>query len=119
MIKLSAKIRKETGKQTRILKGSGRIPGVVYGHKVKNVLLDIDYKDFQKVFSKAGVSSLVELALDGEKEKKTVLIHDYQRDPVSDQFIHVDFFEISAKEEVAVKIPLLFEGESQIGRAHV
>jgi len=112
MIKLSAKIRKELGKKTRALRTADRIPAVVYGHKIKNVLLDLDAKDFQKAYSKAGVSSLIELDVDGEKEKKIVLIHDYQRDPVSDKFIHIDFFETSAKEEVEVKVPLVFEGVS-------
>ena len=81
MIKLSAKIRKEIGKKTRILKEADRIPAVVYGHKIKNVLLDIDYKDFQKVYSKAGVSSLIELDLEGDESskggpKRIVLIHE-------------------------------------------
>jgi large subunit ribosomal protein L25 len=110
MIKLSAKIRKETGKKTNILRKADIIPAVVYGHKIKNVMLEIEYKDFQKVYSKAGVNSLIELDVAGEKEKKIVLIHDYQKDPVTDKFIHVDFFETSAKEEVEVKIPLVFEG---------
>jgi large subunit ribosomal protein L25 len=109
MIKLSAKTRKEFGRKTRSLKESGRIPAIVYGRKIKNILLEVDQKDFSKVYSKAGESSLVELSVDG-KEKKTVLIHDFQRDPVTDNFIHVDFFEISAKEEVEVKVPLVFEG---------
>jgi len=114
MIKLSAKIRKEKGKKTHTLKNADRIPAVVYGHKIKNVILDIDYKEFQKTYSKAGVSSLIELEVGvpsgSEKEKKIVLIHEFQRDPVSDKFIHVDFFETSAKEEVEVKVPLVFEG---------
>jgi len=111
-IKLSAKIRKEMGRRTNALKNAGRIPAVVYGHKIKNVLVDIDYKDFQRVYHSAGVNSLIELDIDGEKEKKIVLIHDYQKDPVSDKVIHIDFFETSAKEEVEVKIPLIFEGVS-------
>lgn len=108
MIKLLAKIRTEKGKKTAILKDAGRIPAVIYGHKTKNLSLDVDHKEFQKAYSQAGTNSLVEL--DIEKDKKTVLIHDYQRDPVTDKFIHVDFFEISTKEEVEVKIPLVFEG---------
>ncbi len=112
MIKLSAKIRKEMGRKTNALKESGRIPAVVYGHKIKNVMLDVDYKEFQKVYSKAGVNSLIEIDVDGEKEKKIVLVHDYQRDPISDKFIHIDFFETSAKEEVEVKIPIILEGTS-------
>jgi len=109
-IKLSAKVRKEKGKKTSALKNNGRVPAVVYGHKIKNVSLDVDYKEFEKVYRKAGVNSLIELDVDGEKEKKIVLIHDIQRDAVSDMFIHIDFFETSAKEEVEVKVPLVFEG---------
>lgn len=96
------------GRKVNALRDSGRIPAIVYGHKTKNLSLDVDAKDFQKVYSQAGVNSLIELDI-GES-KKTVLIHDYQRDPVTDKFIHVDFFEISAKEEVEVKVPLVFEG---------
>ena len=116
MIKLSAKIRKEIGKKTRLLKQADRIPAVVYGHKINNVLLDVDYKEFEKVYRQAGVNSLIEVDVQGEgkgaSEKKIVLIHDYQKDAVSDKFIHIDFFETSAKEEVEVKVPLVFEGVS-------
>jgi len=108
MIKLSAKIRKDTGRKTAILKNSGRIPAIVYGHKIKNVLIDVDAKEFQKVYRQAGENSLIELDLD--KEKKIVLIHDFQKDSVTDKFIHIDFFETSAKEEVEVKVHLAFEG---------
>lgn len=94
------------------LKYSGRIPAVVYGHKIKNVSLELDYKEFEKVYSQAGESSLIELGVDGEKEKRIVLMHDFQRDPVTDHFIHVDFFETSAIEQVEVKVPLVFEGTS-------
>ena len=112
MTKLSAKIRTETGKKTYTLKNDGRIPAVVYGHKVKNVIIDVDYKEFQKVLSKAGESSLVELEIEGDKEKRPVLVHDLQKDPVSDKFIHIDFFQTSLTEEVEVKVPLVFEGTS-------
>ncbi len=112
MIKLSAKIREEMGRKTIALKKNGRIPAVIYGHKVKNVSLDLDYKEFLKVLREAGESSLIELNVEGEKEKRIVLVHDLQKDPVSDNYIHVDFFETSAKEEVEVNVPLVVEGES-------
>jgi len=112
MIKLNAKIRKETGRKTSVLKKSGRIPAVVYGHKVKNISLDIDYKEFQKVLREAGESSLIELDIEGDKEKRPVLVHAIQKDPMTDKFIHIDFFETSLKEEVEVRIPLVFEGVS-------
>jgi large subunit ribosomal protein L25 len=112
MIKLSAKIRKETGKKTSALKDAGKIPAVVYGHGVKNASLEIDSVEFNKVFKETGESSLVELHVEGEKEIRPVLIHEIQKDPVTDKFIHIDFFQASLKEEVQVKVPLVFEGVS-------
>lgn len=100
------------GRKTANLKDSGRIPAVVYGHKVKNVLLDLDEKEFQKVLKIAGESSLVELNIEGDKEKRPVLIHEMQKDPVTDKIIHIDFFQASLKEEVEVEIPLILEGVS-------
>jgi large subunit ribosomal protein L25 len=112
MIPLKAKIRKETGKKAKTIKNSGRILAIVYGHKVSNILLDVDYKDFQKTLKEAGESSLVELDIEGEKEKRPVLIYDLQKDPITDKFVHIDFFQASLKEEVEVEVPLVFEGSS-------
>ena len=108
MISLNAKIRKEAGKKTRVLKESGKIPAVVYGPGVKNISLEIDQLEFKKVFKEAGESSLIDLKVD--KEKRPVLIHEIQKDPVSDKIIHIDFFQASLKEEVEVTVPLVFEG---------
>jgi len=110
MISLNAKIRGEVGKKTEALRETGKIPAVVYGPGVKNVSLEIDSLEFQKIFHQAGESSLIELKLD--KEKRPVLIHEIQKDPVSDEIIHIDFFQASLKEEVQVKVALVFEGTS-------
>jgi len=110
MISLSAKIRKDFGKKTKSIKKAGKIPAVVYGPGVKNFSLEIDYKDFQNVFKQAGESSLIELNVEGKQEKRPVLIHEIQKDPVSDKFIHVDFFQVSLKEEVEAAVPLVFLG---------
>lgn len=109
MIKLSAKIRKERGRK---IKSNGNIPAVVYGPGVENVSVEIDSKEFQKVFKETGESSLIELQVEGEKEVRPVLIHEVQKNPVSDEIIHIDFFQASLKEEVEAKVPLVFEGAS-------
>ena len=70
----------------------------------------VEEKEFKKVLKTAGESSLVELLVDGVK--KPVLIHEIQKDPVSDKIIHIDFYQADLKEEVEVAIPLVFEGEA-------
>lgn len=112
MISLEAKIRKDFGKKTKFIKSAEKIPAVVYGPGVKNASIEVDYKDFQKIFKQAGESSLIELNVKGEKEKRPVLIHEVQKDPVTDKFIHIDFFQASLKEEVEAMVPLVFVGES-------
>lgn len=112
MISLSAKLRDNKADKVDKLRESGRIPAVVYGHKVKNFLLDVDYKEFKKVFKEAGESSLVELKVEGEKENRPVLIHETQKDPITDNFIHIDFFQTSLTEEVEVEVALVIEGAS-------
>ena len=109
MISLEAKIRKDFGKKTKSLKMQGSIPAVVYGPGEKNASIEVSEKEFRKVFHKAGESSLIELLIDG-KEKRPVLIHEIQKDPVSDNIIHVDFYQADLKEEVEVAVPLVFEG---------
>ncbi len=109
MISLSATIRKEFGKKVKVLKNAGKVPCVVYGPGVKNASLEVDEKEFKKVLHKAGESSLIEIVIDG-KEKRSVLVHDIQRDPISDKIIHIDFFQPSLTKEVEVMIPLVFEG---------
>ncbi len=110
MIKLSAQARKDFGRKTKSTRQADKIPAVVYGPGVKNASIVIDYKDFQKTFKQAGESSLVELDIDGEKVKRPVLINEIQKDPVSDKFIHVDFFQASLKEEVEATVTLVFFG---------
>ena len=108
MISLQATIRKDFGKKTKLMKTLGKIPAVVYGPGVKNFSLEVDEKEFKKVFHKAGESSLIELLVDGEK--KPVLVNEIQKNPVTGKMIHIDFFQASLKEEVEVAVPLVFEG---------
>ncbi len=110
MISLNATTRKAFGKKTKAIRNVGKIPAVVYGPGVKNASIEVDEREFRKVFAKAGESSLVELII--EKEKRPVLVNEIQKDPVSDRIIHVDFFQASLKEEVEVSVPLVFVGSA-------
>ena len=112
MIKLNAKLRKEVGRRTRALKEKGVIPAVVYGSGKENISIEVEYEAFRKLFEKVGESALVSLEIAGEKKERPVLIYEIQKDPVSGNFIHVDFYQASLKQEVEVTIPLIFEGVS-------
>ncbi len=110
MLTLKAKIRKETGKKVNNLREKGIIPAVFYGPKTENLSLEVDLKEFEKIYQQAGESSLITLAL-GQK-KFLVLIHAVELDVLSQKPTHIDFYQPRLDEEITATIPLVFEGEA-------
>ncbi len=87
------------------------IPAVVYGKGVANQNLKLKRVDFEKVFSAAGESNLIELDFGSSAVK--VLVKDIQRDVLKYTFTHVDFYQVNMKEKITTEIPLHFVGESK------
>ncbi len=113
MLTISAKTREKLKRKAKLLRKEKKIPAVLYGHKVKSTPLEIDYRDFERIYREAGESSLVTLKIEGDKKAYQVLVHDIQRDPLSGEFIHVDFYQPSLTEKTEANIPLKFVGESE------
>ncbi|MDO8558792.1 MAG: 50S ribosomal protein L25 [bacterium] len=112
MITLTVKIRKEAGKKVKTLREKGIMPAVLYGPKVKNQNLEIDIKEFEKIYKEAGKNTLVSLELQGSKEKYLVLIHDLIRDAITSSPLHVDLYQPSLEEKIEANIPVILQGES-------
>jgi len=111
MLSLSAKTRKISGKKVNVLRKKGILPAVLYGSKIKPLSLEIDQKEFEKIYKDAGESSLISLAVD-KGEKFLVLIHAVAKDSLTEKPIHADFYQPNLEEEVEVVVPIIFEGIS-------
>jgi large subunit ribosomal protein L25 len=113
-LELKAEKREDIGKKLKSLRKQGIIPAVVYGSGHKPISVQVDYKEFEKVFVQAGESTIIKLKIKSQKlkldETKNVLIHDIARDPVSDKFIHVDFYQVRMDQAIKAEVPLIFEG---------
>ena len=95
-IVLKSEKREAVGKnQVNKLRQQAIVPGVVYGKDKENINVQFTSRDFEKVLSQAGTTTIINLDLDGEK--LPVLIKDYQMHPFKSQFFHVDFQAINAK----------------------
>ncbi len=126
MLTLKATIRKDLGKKVKNLRKMGIAPAVLYGPKTESLSLEINLKEFEKIYAAAGGSSLITLAIaKGEDEatasspsdnlgskKFLVLIHAVAIDAISQKPIHIDFYQPRLDEEIAANIPLVFEGGS-------
>ncbi|MCD5384887.1 MAG: 50S ribosomal protein L25 [Candidatus Pacebacteria bacterium] len=88
----------------------GSVLGVVYGPGVENIKLEVDLKDFVRVYDEAGENSLISLEASDDSKKFLVLIQDIQKDPISGEVIHIDFYQPKLDSKVDVSIPLEFIG---------
>ncbi len=109
-LELTVKTRETFGKKVKSLRKKGIIPAVLYGIKAKSVSLEVDYSKFEKLYHEAGESTIIKLKVGNEN--KNVLIHDFSRDPLSEKFTHVDFYEVRMDKPITAEVPLVFEGES-------
>lgn len=109
-IVLKAQQREIIGKKVRQVRSEKLIPAVIYGQGIKNQNLSVGQKDLITVLSQAGTSGLVDLTIDDLKPVK-ILIHDYQSDPLTNQVIHVDFYQIKEGQKITTDIPLELVGE--------
>lgn len=92
------------------LRAGGRVPAVLYGRKETATPISISLKEFEKVFKKAGESSVVTLM--GVGEEKDALINEVDVHPVTGLIRHVDFYVLEKGKKVEVTVPLEYTGES-------
>ncbi len=113
-LELKAQIRENVGKKLESLRKQGIIPAVVYGSGHKPVSVQVNCEEFRKVFEKTGESTLIKLKLispTGE-EVKNVLVHDISKNPITGDFIHIDFYQVRMDKAIKAEVPLVFEGEA-------
>ncbi|MGB2110671.1 MAG: 50S ribosomal protein L25 [Patescibacteria group bacterium] len=108
-INLSAEVRSTSQKLSEVRAGK-KVPAVVYGHNFDNVVISVDNSDFLRTFRKSGESHIISLDIAGKSVD--VLVHDIQREPVTGDFLHIDFFAVTKGEAVHTNIALNFTGKS-------
>ncbi|MFH1287034.1 MAG: 50S ribosomal protein L25 [Candidatus Magasanikbacteria bacterium] len=107
---------KRTNEDVTDMRAEGKLPAVVYGPEMEAVSLSVNTIPFEKLYSEAGESSLVDLVVDGGEPVK-VLIQEVQYDPVKRNSIHVDFRQIRMGVEMTATVELKFVGESAAVKA--
>jgi large subunit ribosomal protein L25 len=109
---LTAQPRTMVGKNNNNrLRVQGFIPGVLYSHG-SSESIQISKKDFKNVFAtQISESVIIDMDING-KEKCHVFVKDYQRDPVSEEIVHLDFYKITEGEKIKTAVPLETQGTS-------
>ncbi|EKV27100.1 LSU ribosomal protein L25p [Caenispirillum salinarum AK4] len=89
------------------------MPGVVYGNKQPTELVAMDPRPLIAELHKSGFNTRVfTLNVEGGNSE-TVMVHDVQFNPVTDDPQAVDFLRVSADKEVVVSVPTSFVNEEK------
>jgi large subunit ribosomal protein L25 len=109
---IKAERRKALGKNACYrLRCQGLVPAILYGPGIESIPLVLNKKDiFSILKSETGERTIFRLALDGEE--RNVMIKELQVDPVTDELLHVDLFQIAMDKPIRVSVPVLLQGEA-------
>ena len=98
----------------RRMRTRGMIPVAVYGEGVEPVAVAVSAKDLASILrSDTGHNTIFKLAVPGPKgaEPATVIIKDWQVDPVKGRLLHADLLRLSMTTTTRVRVRIETKGE--------
>jgi large subunit ribosomal protein L25 len=114
---IKADKREITGKKSRFLRRGGITPANVFGHGIESLALQCDTAELQRVLTQAGKTTLIDVDIKSEKKPRKVFIREVQRDALSGQLLHVDFYQVKLTEKMTADIPVVLVGESPAAKS--
>ena len=89
------------------LRSSGKIPAVIYGH-TEPTAITVDAREFRSAFKRITENTIVQLLMpEGNHE---VIVKDYQKDNLTGEILHIDFYEFERGKALRTRIPVRLIG---------
>ncbi len=111
---VTAEIRTTRGKNAaRLLRRMGLVPAVLYGQQKASIVLSVNPKQISSVIhSSRGYNTIFTVDIkDGESA--SVMLKDWQFDPVSGNLLHADMVRIAMDKLLQLRIPVIATGEAK------
>lgn len=107
---IQASKRERTGKgDARKLRKKGFVPAVVYGADKDPEHIYIDKNTISKLVHQE--ATIFNLEIEGMSRQEQVIIRNFEKDPISDEILHVDFQRIKMDEEISAIVPIVLLNE--------
>lgn len=109
---LQVEVRSSSGKgPARQLRKAGKIPAVFYGAGVETAKLTVSPKELIRALSsEMGYNAIFSLNV-GDADHLAI-VKDIQVHPVSRSPLHVDFYRVTAEQEITVPVPVKTRGRA-------
>ncbi len=111
-LELAVDPRTVMGKKVKALRREGIIPAHLYGRGTESLALQTSTQTMINLLRAAGANAIIDLRINGESEARPVVLRGVQRNPVTSELVHVDFFQISLTEKLRSEVPLILIGEA-------
>jgi large subunit ribosomal protein L25 len=115
-LELEVSKRDVTGKNVRFLRREGKTPAKIYGPGIDSMPVQVETKTLEQILGKAGETDLITLKLHGSKSHPKVLIREVQRKPITDELLHIDFYQADLTQSSKVDVTLVFIGEAPVAK---
>jgi len=109
---LTLEPRTVTGKNVKRLRKAGLVPASICGKGVQTETFQLDAKTFGTVYQKVGRSALIDLQL--PTGMRSAFVRQVQRNPVTGQFLHVDFRIVDLRVEIVADVRIVAVGENPL-----
>ncbi len=111
-IEIQVAPRSVLGKKVRFLRRDGYVPVHVFGHNVESVALQTDAAQLHRVLAQAGKTRIISLKVDQGSEPRNVMVREVQRNPMTGELIHVDFYQVAMEEKIKAAVPIVLIGQA-------
>jgi large subunit ribosomal protein L25 len=110
---LNVASRAHTGRSSsRRLRKVKRVPAILYGKHATPELLSVENTELIKLLKAvAGRATLIELIRE-KGQTGLAFLQEIQRDPITDNYLHVDLHEVKSDEKFEIRVPVRVTGES-------
>ncbi|MGB9723680.1 MAG: 50S ribosomal protein L25 [Chloroflexia bacterium] len=109
---LQAERREVTGKKVRRLRRSGWVPAVFYGPRMEALPVQVDRRALSELYRQAEGSTLIQVVLEGQTYP--ALIREVQRDPISQEILHLDLVRVDLERPISAQVPVILKGDSPV-----
>lgn len=110
------KVQERTETNTRAnkrIRKIGYLPGSIYGKGLESIPVSVKTDELRKVLTKHGRNSVLKLDL-SDKKSYNVMVKDIHLAPVSGEYLHAEFHQISLSEEVKTNVAFVFIGRDLV-----
>ena len=102
--------RTTVGKKVKKLRQNGKIPIRLFGGGIDPMPMQADASSLGKILSQAGFNSPIFVNFDSSKEENVCFIREVQRDPITEELLHIDLLKVDMSKKVTVELPVRLFG---------